>query len=436
MDIKRKLISSVTRSSSTSLWRILRNEEGMALAITIILLLSLAAMALTATLVSSTDLLVAGNQRTNSAALDVAEAGVAEALNRMSLNPGSTVPVGAAMVDASIQDPTFPPNPNWKAHIFLTPMGSSPAVPAGEFSTGTVQQAGDYLKYSDPSDPNEAVLIEHKLRDFNGDGNDEVVLYDPGQVPPENPNTGSPVEVITVTGHKGTAKRSVQVEAIRFPIHPNVTAALSANGSVDLRGNVTVCGHNHRLDTPRGTQLPSCSPNWDETTGHLPAVMTTGYAVGTRGSTDLLGSPAVTDTSSTNHFYSLSEALGLTQSELNDILASPDQTSDNEAGPYEGITYIQGDAQFNGTDGEGLLYVTGDLTLSGNFSWVGLVYVEGTLRNTGNTWILGGVMAEGDLHVAVDFGAGTPAILYSQQALTQALTRSMRYVTLGWKELD
>ena len=158
--------------------------------------------------------------------------------------------------------------------------------------------------------------------------------------------------------------------------------------------------------------------------------------MGTRGSTDLLGSPSVTDTSSTNHFYNLAEALGVTQSELQDILSSPDQTSDSEAGPYEGITYIQGDARFNGINGEGLLYVTGDLTLAGNFSWVGLVYVEGTLRNTGNTWILGGVMAEGDLHVAVDFGAGTPVILYSQEALQQSLTRSMRYVTLGWKEMD
>ncbi len=416
--------------------RIVRNEDGMALAITIILLLSLAAMALTATLVGSTDLKVAGNQRMNSAALDVAEAGVAEALNRMSLTPGTTVPVGGNAVDASIADPTFPPNPNWKAHIYLTPIGAAPAAPAGEFSTGTVQTAGNYLQYSDPADVNEAILIEHKTRDFNGDGVPEVVLYDPSLVPPENPNSGSPVEVVTATGHQGTAKRTVQVEAIRFPIHPNVTAALSADGTVDLRGNVTVCGHNHRIDTPVGRQLPLCSPAWDETVGHLPAVMTTGYSVGTRGSTDLLGSPAVTDTSSTNHFYSLSEALGVTQSELNDILSSPDQTSDSDSGPYDGITYIQGDAGFNGINGQGLLYVTGDLTLAGNFSWVGLVYVEGELRNTGNTWILGGVMARGDLHVAVDFGAGTPVILYSQEALEQALTRSMRYVTLGWKEMD
>ena len=434
MHAKRKK-TKMEREAGVVPLSLLRSEEGMALAITVILLLSLGAMALTAVLVGGTDFLVAGQQRSHSAALDVAEAGVAEAMNRMSLRPGTMVSVGGSSIDASIEDPAFPPDPNWKAKIFLTAPGSAPAPSGSVFNTGTVQSPSDYLDYADPSDPGQAVTIEHKKRDFDGDGVPEVVLYSAGRIPPENPTEGAPVEVITVTGHKGTARRTVQVEVIRFPIYPNVSAALSADGTVDLRGNVTVCGHNHRLTTPVGTQLPACSPNWDEPNGHLPAVMTTGYEVGRRGSTDLLGSPVVTDTASTNPFYSLAQALGVTQAELQDILASPDHTTDNEGGNYEGITYIQGDARFNGISGEGLLYVTGDLTLAGHFSWVGLVYVEGTLRNTGNTWILGGVMARGDLHVSVDFGAGTPAILYSREALERSLTRSMRYVPLAWKEI-
>ena len=409
---------------------LLRNEEGMALAVTVILLLSLGAMALTAVLVGGTDFLIAGQQRSYSAALDVAEAGVAEALNRMSLRPGTTVNVGGVNVDASIEDPSSPPDPNWQARIFLTPPGSAPPSSGSLFNTGTVQTGSDLLEYADPSDPTQAVLIEHKKRDFDGDGIPEVVLYSAGRIPPENPFEGQPVEVITVTGHRGTARRTVQVEAIRFPIYPNISAALSTDGTVDLRGNITICGHNHRIDTPEGTALPQCSPNWDEPNGNLPAVMTTGYEVERRGSTDLLGSPVVTDT-----FYSLAEALGVTESELQDILSSPDHTSDNEGGNYRGITYIQGDARFNGMDGEGLLYVTGDLTLRGNFSWVGLIYVEGKFVNTGNTWILGAVLARGEMHVAVNFGAGSAAILYSRDALERTLTRSMRYVTLAWKEI-
>ena len=263
-----------------------------------------------------------------------------------------------------------------------------------------------------------------------------MVLYDPSRNPPENALSGAPVELITAVGRVGTARRTVQVEATRFPLYPNVTAALSANGTCDLRGNVTVCGHNHRIDTPPRTDLPQCSPAWDEATGHLPGVMTTGYDVMRRGSADLLGSPAVVDTSSSNVFYSLSQALGITEAELADILSSPDYTAADRSVYMEGITYIQGDCLATVIDGEGLLYVTGDLTVSGNIEWTGLVYVEGSFRSTGNAWILGAVMVEGDSTIALDFGAGNPSVLYSREALLRALTRCMRYVTLSWRELD
>ncbi len=406
----------------------------MALAITVIMLLSLAAMALTATLVGSTDLFIAGHQRSNSAALDVAEAGVAEALNRMSARPGELVSVGGNNVDVSIQDPSDPPDPNWRARIFGTAVNSAPSASDGAFHTGTVQSSSDRLDYADPSDPEQAILIEHKKRDFNGDGVDEVVLYSASRIPPENPTEGSPVELVTVIGRKGVARRTVQIEAIRFPIFPNISSALSANGSVDLRGNVTVCGHDHRLETPTGTQLPGCSPNWDTVGGHLPAVMTSGFPITTQGSTDLLGSPVVTDSDPANPFYTLAQALGLSQAELADLLASADNTT--TGGVLEGVTYLQGDYRISGLQGEGLLYCTGDLELSGNGVFRGLIYVEGEFKNTGVTWILGAAMAEGDASVAVDFGAGTPTILYSSDALERALTRAMRYVTLSWKELD
>lgn len=404
------------------------------MAITVIMLLSLAAMALTTTLIGSTDLFVAGHQRSNSAALDIAEAGVAEALNRLSARPGELVSVGGNNVDISIQDPASPPDPNWRARIFGTAINSAPSASDGAFHTGTVQLASDRLEYAHASDEDEAILIEHKKRDFNGDGIDEVVLYSPGRIPPENPTDGSPVEVVTVRGQQGVASRTVQIEAIRFPIVPNISAALSANGTVDLRGNVTVCGHDHRIDTPNWTQLPQCSPNWDAPSGHLPAVVTSGFGITTRGSTDLLGSPVVTDSDPSNPFYTLAQALGLSQAEVEDLLASADNTS--TGGVLNGITYLQGDYSINGLQGEGLIYCTGDFTLRGNGVFRGLIYVEGEFVNTGVTWILGAVMAEGDANVAVDFGAGTPTILYSSAALERALTSSMRYVTLSWKELD
>ncbi len=37
--------------------------------------------------------------------------------------------------------------------------------------------------------------------------------------------------------------------------------------------------------------------------------------------------------------------------------------------------------------------------------------------------------------VAVDFGAGTPNILYSRAALVQTLMSAMDYIVLSWKEI-
>ena len=416
---------------------LLRDQSGAALAITLIMLMGLAAIGMAAVWIGSTDLVVAGGQRQRVSALHTAEAGIAEAMHRMSQRPGTLVPVGGTNVDIAIFDPSDPPDPNWTARIFNTSPDAAPAAAdPSTFHTGTVQPAGAYLDYAHATEADQAIVIQHKLRDFNADGVLDVVYYDPSRVPPENPVDGWPVERITVTGREGQARRTVQVDAIRFPLNPNVFAGLLAAGEVDLRGNVTVCGHNHRIDTPGGTQLPACSPAWDEANGHLYGVMTTGGSVATRGSTDLLGSPSPTNTDPTNPFLDIHDALGITLQEWQEIRANADRTSLG-AGDWDGITVIDGDIHISGGRGSGLLYVTGDLTVSGGFEWVGLVYTEGQLRNTGSVWILGGVMARGGgMAVAVDFGAGTPVILYSRQALVQTLMRAMDYVVLSWKELD
>jgi len=132
----------------------------------------------------------------------------------------------------------------------------------------------------------------------------------------------------------------------------------------------------------------------------------------------------------------LAQALGVSDQELNEILAQADRSDLNSAGPWDGITVVNGYAKVTGGSGSGLLYVRGNLDLSGGFEWTGLVYVEGQLKNTGNVWILGGVMVRGGGFVtAVDFGAGTPTILYSRAALVQTLMRAMDYIVLSWKEI-
>jgi predicted acyltransferase (DUF342 family) len=86
----------------------------------------------------------------------------------------------------------------------------------------------------------------------------------------------------------------------------------------------------------------------------------------------------------------------------------------------------------SGVDGEGLLYVDGDLHLNSNFHYKGFIFVEGDIDVNGNAWILGGIVAKGKTNIKIN---GAMTVLYSSDAITQALTKyGSQFVTLSWRE--
>jgi len=415
-------------------------ERGAALVLVLAMLLALGFIGAALIYTAGGDLKVSGEDRRGTQAQFAAEAGVQEALARLAMRPGTTVTVNGETFDAAIRDTTANLDPDWEVGIYV-PGGDTPtSANAAASFTPTVQGLADALDYA----RTDAVLtIRHKWRDLDGDNvrdAGEIVRYDASRIPPENTTAGSPVEIIEVAGHFAEARRRLRVEVTRFPFSPNIMAALNCNTGADLRGNVHICGHNHSADTPENTHLetsPPCTPNYDEGFDDLPAVMTTGDPVELSGSTDLLGQPAATDTASTNPFYTLAEALGVTQDIVDVILADPDHTSSTDGSPLDGITYIDGDAtgseRFNSVEGTGLLYVKGDLDIAGGFCWRGLVFVEGDVRITGNAWVLGAMWVKGES--AYGFGGGDPSILYSREMIRIALEMAFEYVILSWKEL-
>ena len=415
-------------------------ERGAALVLVLAMLLALGFVGAALVYTAGGDFKVSGQDRRGTQAQFAAEAGVQEALARLAMRPGTDVTVNGETFDAAIRDTTFDLDPDWEVGIYL-PGGDTPtsANPSASF-TPTVQSLADALDYARPE---AALVIRHKWRDVNGDGvrdATEIVRYDASRIPPENTDAGSPIEVIEVAGHFAEARRRLRVEVTRFPFTPNVMAALNCYTGADLRGNVHVCGHNHEATTPENTHLetsPPCTPNYDEGYDDLPAVMTTGDDVLVTGSTDLLGQPAATDTATTNPFYTLAEALGVTQDVVDAILADPDHTSSDDGNPLDGITYVDGDAtgseRFNSVEGTGLLYVNGDLDIAGGFAWRGLIYVEGDVRVLGNAWILGAIIVRGKS--AYGFGGGDPSVLYSRDMIRIALEMAFDYIVLSWKEL-
>jgi hypothetical protein len=423
------------------------NERGSGLVIAILTIVALFALGAALAFLTKTDVNISKHQTLHTEALYVAEAGVEEALHRMALTDPTNVSVNGGTINAAIRDDSIPYDPNWRVRIFLTSPGMEPSPGSGETHTVTVQDAGTWLEYSSASDLPTALTIEHKWKDLDDDGlreDGEIVLYDAGQYPPENFTTGPPVEVVTVTGRSATAEREILVEATKFPLNINARAALLCDRGVDVRGNVSICGHDHSINTPVYTMIPGCK-NWEYckpnrsqcvAAGCVYGVMTTGDEIDRRGTTDLAGHPAAEDTSSTNQFYTLAQFLGITQEELDVILSAADYSAPGLVDPQEGVTYIENaggpDAKWLTGLGTGLLYATGTLEVGGNFTFKGLIYVEGDFKLAGDPWILGAVVVKGVSEYA--FTGGNPAILFSSEAIAYYLQQHLGYVKIGWKE--
>jgi Tfp pilus assembly protein PilX len=424
------------------------NERGAGLVIAILTVMALFALGMALMFLTRTDVNISKHQTLHVEALYVAEAGVEEALHRLALQDPTMVTVNGASMNAAIRDTVRPYDPDWRARVFLCSPGTEPTASGSDYHTCTIQDNTTWLEYSSQSDPNTALTIEHKWRDLDGDGvreNGEIVMYDGSRYPPENFSTGSPVEVITVNARSATAERQIKVEATKFPLNINARAALLCDMGVDVRGNVTVCGHDHRYNTPHYTMYPNCQ-NFEYcgpplhsdcvAQGCLVGVMTTGDPIDRRGSTDLDGEPAAEDTSSTNQFLTLAEMLGVEQDVLDEILANAHFFSTGAADPQDGITYVDNaggaDASWTNGNGTGLLYVTGNFSTSGNFTWRGLIYVEGDYTMAGTPSIVGAVVVRGISTWA--FTGGDPCILYSSEALDYYLRQHLHYLKIGWKE--
>jgi hypothetical protein len=409
--------------------------------ITLMMLLAMGLVAAALIGMSSSDMRIAGYDRRGTQAQFAAEAGVQEALHRMALRVGDEVTVNGDTFDPAIADTNNAFDPNWEIRIYK-PSGTTPtSADASVAYTPTVQSGSSGLNYFGGED--DFIRITHKWTDRDGDtvaDADEIVRYDPNRIPPENFDDGFPVNVVEVQGQRGESVRRVRVETTRFPFTPNVLAAVTSDGPVDIRGNVKICGQNHDIDTPVGRHLetkPPCSPDSDEPDGHLPAVTTTGDDISTSGSSSLLGFPTVTDSSSSNPFYTLAQALGVTEAVMEDVLVNADHFSATEGSPLDGLTFVDGDAtdgeKFSDIEGSGLLYVTGNLDISGDLVWRGLIYVEGDLTVEGNPWIVGGIIVRGKSEATKT--TGTSSILYSREALLRALENLFPYTILSWKEI-
>jgi len=397
----------------------IHSERGVALVMAMLILMVMSLLGLVLMAGASMNRGLVGHDQRMRESLNIAEAGMGEAMARI-------------RNQETLMDPT---DPNDVCQVFNTLPGSVPTLGADSIGLATGQPAGSYLNYTTATRGPDVLTIRWK-KDPTGT---KVMRYDRSQNPCMNVATGSPVYSITSTGRVGNARRTVVADVIQRPFNVSIKGALTADVGIMFTGNAVICGYNHDAGTPtsdgrngRGS-APDCMDN--EVLNPLPGIWTSG-TINQNGNADPFGSPAKLQNQV--GFYSGPwDACQMTQAEFFSWLGVPRTT----IGSMNGINYIDNNSTtqdksaslaLHSVEGEGLLYVDGDLHVNAGFVYRGLIYCEGDFDINGQAWILGAVICKGTGVVKANGGM---TILYSGDAINQALSKyAGQFVTLSWRE--
>ncbi|MEO5617051.1 MAG: PilX N-terminal domain-containing pilus assembly protein [Candidatus Eisenbacteria bacterium] len=394
-----------------------RNERGIALVMALISLLVIAVIAMFLMTSLTVERKLSGHDLRDSQALNIAEAGVGEALARV------------RNLDISLSTA----NPRSVAQIFLVPAGSVPVLGTDSVAIETEQPAGAWLNYSTDAKSKDALTVKFRTNPART----VIYKYDTGLSPAIQTTSGLPIYRVTSTGRVGQNRVRVQTDVIQKPFYAAIRGAFAAGVPISFNGNSDVCGFNHGANVPVGTRTPGCDA-YRTMSGDLPGGWSTA-AIGNSGSGFQNGSPP---TSANNPaFYAGPwEMFGMGQSEFYTWVGPP---INNEPSPPNGIFHLDdngttqdqsGDYAYNGDDGEGLLYIDGDMRINGNFTYKGIVYIEGDLDINGDCWILGALIVRGK--TTVKLANGDACILYSSEAIQNALAKfGGQFVTLSWRQV-
>jgi Tfp pilus assembly protein PilX len=388
------------------------DERGMAMVIALLVLLVLSLLATVLMVSVNVDTKITGHGLRETSALNAAEAGIGEATSRI--------------IEGDLD---LASNPRAVAQIFNCTSGSEPTLGSDSTALATAQPSGAWLPYSTASRGPNALTVEYKTNV----GRTRIYTYDDSRSPAVDTTSGGmPIYVITSTGVVGGDRRAVRAEIYAKTVPAYVQGALTASVNVHTKGTFEACGLNHRADTP----VDNDGSAYHTGSGDMPGIWSTG-TISHQGASSSDGNPADVPSTSgpysgTNGFYAGPwEVFGLSQSQFFSWVGSPVSYPPD---PADGVYYVDQACAYHGGSGSGFLYVDGDLTVNAGFTYRGIIYVKGDLKINGHAWILGAVIVEGTTDI--DLANGTANILYSSDAITQALANSSgAFQRLSWREL-
>ncbi|UCF78887.1 MAG: hypothetical protein JSW03_01005 [Candidatus Eiseniibacteriota bacterium] len=419
------------------------NERGNALVVALLVLMVLSTMAVAFVAVTKTEKQISGNQLRGAQALYVAEAGVSEALTRMSLQ-GSPSYIGE-----NLHSPTA----GWGRYIVLGNGGSfgdpehslTESDSLDNNNNGSIDETGEVY----PEVPSSQVglqdaiqypwvKVRYKLADDAGVT--RVVLYgdhdnDPATRPVENFVAGFPVLIVTSNGIRSNADKTVEVEAVKVPGPP-------VPGSVYTEGNLDCKGTSFHID---GSDYDPVSEEIVAGSTPLPGIVATGGLAAVdcnvpQGWNNIEGSGAAPSVATATFDIDLA-AYVQTYGSMADIIYNGDQSNPTTSNwgtidDYKIIHVRGGDLHLSGTNsGGGVLLVDGDLMISGQFSWYGLIVCLGDVDFTGGgagIHVYGCVMTQGNMATSGSV-TGNADLFYSSATISK-LSDLSGYTVALWTE--
>ncbi|HEY2954580.1 MAG TPA: PilX N-terminal domain-containing pilus assembly protein [Candidatus Eisenbacteria bacterium] len=411
-----------------------RDERGAALAIALIVVLILSLLALALFQSLNVETKVSGYGLRESKALNFAEAGIAEAIERIR---SREVPDNQ--------------NPRMVTQIFNASAGNVPVLGADSTALATAQPAGSWLAYSTATKGSDALTVTYKT----DAARTQIYKYDETRSPAVQTASGMPIYVVTVSGRDGDVRRKVVAEVTMTRTAGSTHAKAAANGWAQINCSVLahLCGYDHVLTTPTWTgcvtgrdgSATSCNKNlaadqW-ETDAPPIAAAWSGAGIGVKDDTIQYGEAPVAREFQSPNYTGPWEVLGQTQAQF--VAGLPPRQSTIPAN-LNGIIYVDNDNiphnssgkwhLYGPISGTGMFYIDGDLDISGDFDYRGMIYAEGYCKTSDKLWVLGMVYSGQKLEInSKNYGC---AVLYSSEAIMQgAGLFGSKTTTLSWREV-
>jgi hypothetical protein len=315
----------------------------------------------------------------------------------------------------------------------------------------TWQSPNNWLSYSKPAKGPDVLTVAYKT-----DALRKVIYrYDATKNPAVQTSSGQPIYVITSTGISGDAKRTLVSEVFQDDIKTFLKGSVVGRKMVQIVKDAWLCGYNHSADTPTYTDFTkgrngnssSCNydlanKQWELGADDVTGAWSEGVIENDKKGAQY-GTPAPYQAKQGAGYYTGAwDAFGMTAAEFYKMLGPPINSPPSLSGKLDGVRFYDADGKsktFNGTvtvkgaNGEGFLYVEGDLQFNGDFVYRGLIYATGKITVNGRFWVLGAV-ASGD-KLVLNGPDGEMAILYSHDAIAEGIsTNTGPVLTLSWRE--